>query len=125
VAGGRKSIDERLILELASGQSVADACMRVGVSRATGFRRMAQADFRARVEEAKSEMVKQAIGRLARMSTKAADRLEDLLDSPSQKIRIEAIRTVLQNVRDLRQSEEFEKRLDQLERLAAAVHKGR
>jgi hypothetical protein len=117
VAGGKK-VDQRLVLALAGGASVADAAVIAGMSKATAFRRMADPVFRARVEQAKTEMMAQAVGVLARVSTKAAGVLEALLDSPTEKVRLAAARSVLQIGADLRASQELEARLANLERVA-------
>jgi hypothetical protein len=123
VAGGKK-VDQRLVLALAGGASVADAAVMAGMSKATAFRRMADPGFRQRVDQAKTEMMAQAVGVLARVSTKAAAVLEALLDSSVEKVRLMAARSVLQIGSELRKAQEIEARLANLERVTRRRREG-
>jgi hypothetical protein len=98
VAGtGKKNCDEALLTALAAGGSVAAAAHHAGVSERTARRRLASAEFRARVDEARAAMVGQAVGRLASVGALAGDTLRELLDpGRPPAVRLGAARSVLE-----------------------------
>jgi hypothetical protein len=118
-SGGRKNADERLILELAAGRTVAEAARAAHVSPRTVFRRMQDEAFRSRVQAARGEMLARALGRLADISVKAVTTLEKLLKAKAEAVRLGAARSILELGNRLRESIEMEARLQAVENTIA------
>jgi hypothetical protein len=97
MAGGRKGNDEALVTALAAGGSASAAAQLAKVSTRTVHRRLQDPAFRARVDEARAEMVSQAVGRLAAVGALAGDTLHELLaSSVPPATRLGAARAVLE-----------------------------
>ncbi len=72
MAGGdRKSADAALIAALATGATRQEAAKAAGISETTVYRRLADPAFRRRVNDARSELIDAAVGRLADATTEA------------------------------------------------------
>lgn len=112
--GKEKSL-QALVLGLATGLSVREACARSGFAERTVYRRLKDPKFRRRVSEARDRIFERAVNTLAAGSTKAADVLLKLLDDKSSRIRLHAARIVLVAGADLRAYEEFRGRIEALE----------
>lgn len=107
---------EAVALLLASGSSVRSAARRSRVGERTVHRWLDEdARFRGRVQELREQLFAQAVGVLTRLAGKAARRLNKLLDSPNEAIRLGACRTVLEAGPRLRELTDFEARLRALE----------
>jgi hypothetical protein len=116
--GGNKR--EAVALAIASGRSLRQAAEQCGAGERTVKRWHAEdPSFRRRVAELRSEMFDEAVGLLSRLGGKAALVLGLLLDSASEKVRLQAARTVLDQAvrtRDLAELaagvQELKQRLD-------------
>jgi hypothetical protein len=116
VAGsGRQNADSALIVALASGATVHDASAAVGVAERTIYRRLEDAAFRRQVSDARSEMLMQAVGKLADASTNAVSTLGRLLDAESESVQLGAARSILELGTKLREATELDQRLRDLE----------
>jgi hypothetical protein len=93
---GKKNCDDSLILSLAAGGSIPYAAQAAGCSESTVRRRLSDPAFRARIGAMRGELIAAAVGRLAMLGRKAADKLNELLDDADNKIRLGAARSVLQ-----------------------------
>ncbi len=105
-----------LAAALGAGLSYGRAAEVAGVSRATAGRRMADPSFRTQVERLRRDHARRIEVRLADLSTRAVDALDDLIadrDSPAQ--RLGAARVVLDGVLRFREAAEIEDRLSTLE----------
>jgi hypothetical protein len=91
----RRDIDEQAILSLATGATFAAVAVQCGCSDRTVRRRWADPAFRARVDEQRAHLVSNAVGRLASFGTLAGDTLGELLQSPSDGVRLRAAGQVL------------------------------
>jgi hypothetical protein len=78
-ASGRSGGDSALIAALAAGATHEAAAKHAGVSERTVRRRLADTEFRRRVDEARGEALDQAMARLSRAATGAATTLVMLL----------------------------------------------
>jgi hypothetical protein len=99
VAGnsGKRHNDEALITALAAGGNVAAAARHAHVSERTVRRRLQDPAFRARVDEARGELVRAAVGRLAAVGALAADKLHALIgNAKSETVQLGAARSVLE-----------------------------
>ena len=112
---GRRNADEALALAVASGQTLRDAAQTAGVGERTATRRMADADFRARVAQLRADMVQRSLGRLADGMGAAADKLRLLLAAASESVQLGASRSLIELGVKLRESTELEERLADLE----------
>jgi hypothetical protein len=127
MAGGvRKSADDALALALASGSTVQAAAQQVGISDRTAYRRLEDPAFRARVDQARDEMLRQTIGRLSALGTEAVTALVTLMKSAdsTDAIKLGAVRTALDNL--FRGHEQFTlvRQIEDLRRLLEEVQGG-
>ena len=109
-----------VIAALAAGKTYAQAGRDAGLSRATVSRRMSDPEFRATVQQARSQLLEQATGKAASVATRAIQTLSALLGPQNPKpIRLGAARAVLEHVVRLREHGELSERLSQLEQIVA------
>ena len=87
--------ENALVLALAGGASAAAAARQTGVSERTVRRRLAEKGFRARVDQMRASLVRQAVGKLSALGGRAAETLEKLFDDPSGAVRLGAARAVM------------------------------
>lgn len=114
----RPSGDDELILFLAAGASVREAAERAGIGERTVYRRLADADFRRSVSEARGRLFDVALGKLAGIATKAADTLGRLMESDKPSVALGAAKAALELGPRLREATELEERLNRLETVA-------
>lgn len=111
----RQGADDRLVTLLASGRSVADAAQEVGLSEATAFRRLRDADFVRQLSIARAALWDAALGALSNASVRAVTTLVALLNSESDTVKLAAAKCVLDLGTKLRESCDFDTRLAILE----------
>lgn len=114
--GSRKGAAALAAVALAGGASIAEAARRSKVGEQTVRRWLKQPKFRARVNALRGEMVGAAVNTLSQSMTGAAVALERLLKSKSEGTRLRAAQSVLSLATKLRESEELEQRIAELER---------
>ena len=117
---GMESGEAVFVAALAGGRSVRDAARQADISERTAYRRLADPAFRRAVQDARSRIVAEATGRLAALSTAAAEALGRLLRAKSENVRLSAARAVLELQGRLRETEELEQRIAELEALSNA-----
>lgn len=116
---------ETLILALACGATVEAAARQSGVSDRTVYRRLNEPRFRARVREARAEMVKRAAGMLTAAAGESVRTLLALQkDSVTPAVRLGAARAVLELGIKVREMVELEDRIAVLEERAGLVGPG-
>jgi hypothetical protein len=115
---GRRKGDHSLLLALAAGQTVRDAAKASGIGERTATRRVADAEFRGRIETLRAEMLQRAMGKITDGMTSAADTLCKLLEDPDPKVRLGAAKMLLELGCRLRETVELESRIAELEREA-------
>ncbi len=121
MAGGdRKNADGALITALASGATVAAAAEQAGVSERTVYRRLEDDSFRGQLAEARAELIKRAVGRLARDCSAAADTLRALLTAESETVRLGAAKSIIELAVKIREHDELAERVAALEQQHAA-----
>jgi hypothetical protein len=104
-----------LILALASGESIKEAALQAKMSERTVYRRLRNESFVQRVNQARTSMLQQAVGRLAKAVPKASEVLDKLLDSASERIRLQAVKVVIDSSIKLSDAASYEQRLASLE----------
>jgi hypothetical protein len=126
VAGsGKKNCDGAIVTALAAGGNVASAARHAGVHERTVERRLKDPAFRARVDEARAEMVRAAVGRLAAVGTLAASRLQDLVDNAkSETVRLGAARAILEFMFRGAEVEVLAREVADLKRLVGEIKHG-
>ncbi|HWB11012.1 MAG TPA: hypothetical protein VG826_17420 [Pirellulales bacterium] len=112
---GTPAGDEELILALAAGASVREAAERGGVGEGTVYRRLADADFRRAVSEARGGLFDAARGRLAGLASRAVETLQRLMESDKPSEALGAAKTVLEMGPRLSEATEAEERISRLE----------
>ena len=115
VAGGRKNADAALIAALAGGATVRDAAATAKVGEMTVYRRLKDQDFRARVDEARAEMLTGAMARLSAATTGAVTTLASLLEAESESVRLGAARSILDTALKWREQSELAERIARVE----------
>jgi hypothetical protein len=100
---------------VATGNTLRDAALAVGIGERTAARRWADPDFRRRVSELRGEMVGRSLGRMANGMSEAANELRRLLCARSEAVRLGAARSLLELSVKLRDSVDLEQRLASLE----------
>lgn len=116
-ANGRRSADDRLIVELAGGKTVAEAAAAAGVGERTVYRRQEDPEFRRRVVAARAAYLETALAKLAEASCRAAQTLVTLLDSDADSTKLSAARSILDSGLKLREAVEIQERLRRLEEM--------
>jgi hypothetical protein len=94
--GSKRSADDFLVTALASGASVVTAAAKAEVSERTVRRRLEDPAFRARVDEARGELVRQAVSKLADIGALAGETLGELVREGSGAVRLGAARSILE-----------------------------
>jgi len=113
----RKKADDALLLALACGASVDQAARQCGLSSRTVYRRLAEADFRHRLQALRGDMVSRTAGTLTAAAGEAVRTLLELLRSTaSAAVRLGAARAVLELGMKIRESTDLEERLSTLEK---------
>jgi hypothetical protein len=93
---GRKNVDQILAMTLAFGGTVASAARAAGVGEATVYRRLKNADFCKKIDQAQEDMVRRTSGALTGISVEAVKTLAELMNSSNPPaIRLAASRSVL------------------------------
>lgn len=113
---GSFNSDDQLAVALASGSSVRQAASQAGVSERTAFRRLNEIAFRKRVDEIRRVALEEAVGKLSAAGSSAVETMLDLLKSEVPvSTRLAAARAVLEFGTKLRETNDFETRLCELE----------
>jgi hypothetical protein len=115
----RKPEGERLVLALACGATVEAAARQCGVSERTVYRRLEDPAFKARVQEARGEMVKRSAGMLTAAAGASVQTLLSLQkDSAPPAVRLGAARAVIELGLKVRELADLEARIAALEHQA-------
>ncbi len=107
------------IVALVTEPTVADAAKKAGISHATLHKWLKVKEFKDAYREARREAVSAAISRLQQTATEAVDALRDVMNDPENpaSARVSAARAILEIAVKAVELEDFESRLEQLERL--------
>ena len=119
--GRRKKADTGLIVSLACGMSVETAAHKAGMSVRTVYRRMADPEFQAQVNEVRADMQRRAAAMLTAAAMAAIKTFTTLQESAqSESVRLGAARSIIELGCKLREMVEITERLAQLEARMAA-----
>jgi cell division protein FtsB len=110
--------EDALLLALACGASVEAAAKQCGLAERTVYRRLEDPDFKTRLQDVRSDMVRRAAGMLTAAAGQAVGTLLALQkESVSAAVRLGAARAVLELGIKVREVAELEARMDELEAL--------
>ncbi len=112
---GRHNGDLTLVMALAAGLTNKQAAKEAGVSERTVVRRLADAEFKRQVADARAVTVEQAAARLTVASLMAVQTLLQLLGAESENVRLGSARAILEMGVKFRESQEQEARIAELE----------
>ena len=119
--GRRKKADTGLIVSLACGMSVETAAQKAGMSVRTVYRRLADPEFQAQVNEVRADMQRRAAAMLTAAAMAAIKTFTTLQESAqSESVRLGAARSIIELGCKLREIVEFTERLAKLEARMAA-----
>jgi hypothetical protein len=108
---------ELLALGLARGLTVLKAAAKAGVAESTAHLWRKEPAFIERVQALQAELFQQAVGILADSNARAAARLAKLVNSKIERVSLAASRSILELGARLRQDQELELRVAELEKL--------
>lgn len=125
--GSRGQADQVLLVALACGATIEAAAQKAGISQATVYRRLRDPEFKKRIQQAQSDMVKRTSGTLTAAGMEAIKTLLGLLQSSTTpaSVRLGAARAVLELGGKLRDNVEYEERLVALEERLFGKERGR
>lgn len=111
--------DAVIAAALATGATRAGAAKLAHVSESTVYERLRDPAFRARVDEARAELIQIAAGKALALVTSALEALGELLASTNDPVRLGAVKASLDYALRLRESADLEARMAALEAAAA------
>ena len=117
--GGRTSADETLVVLLAGGATRQQAAQSAGVGERTVYRRLEDPAFRARIEEARADMLARTSALLTAAGAAAAGTLVRLLRAESDAVKLAAAVRIIELGGKLRTDLELEARIAAVEDVAA------
>ena len=123
-SGTKKSIGRaREISALLASNSLIEAAKRAGVSESTMKRRLKDDGFLHTLHEAESRYLEATIARLSKIQNLALDKLEGLLLDPNTPptVLLGAIRATFDINLKLRELRNFEKRIENLEKVVKEI----
>jgi hypothetical protein len=116
VAGRRRKADDELVLALACGATPEHAAQKTGFSERTVYRRLAEPDFRKRVQEVRADMVRRVAGMLTAAGMGSIKTFTTLQDSAqSEAVRLGAARAIIELGCKVREAAELTERLAAVE----------
>ncbi|HTU18561.1 MAG TPA: hypothetical protein VMG10_10915 [Gemmataceae bacterium] len=112
-----KAAEQVLLAALAIGATVENAARKAGISERTAYRRLADPDFQARVDQMRRENLARTAGMLSGAALGSVKTLVDLAQDVSvpASVRRGAARDVLDMAVKYRESAEMEQRLAAIE----------
>ena len=112
-----KAAEQALLAALAIGATVENAARKAGISERTAYRRLADPDFQARVDQMRRENLARTAGMLSGAALGSVKTLVDLAQDVSvpASVRRGAARDVLEMAVKYRESAEMEQRLAAIE----------
>lgn len=107
--------EDKLLLALASGETIRAAAASAGITERTVARRLEEEEFRRQVAQLRAAMIDSAMGRMADGMADAATTLRKLLRAKAESVRLGAARSLLELTIRLRDNIDFEERITALE----------
>lgn len=120
---GTAAADDALVILLASGASIDEAAEASGISRRTIYRRLDDAKFQARIEEARQLFTTRALHRLLSLRLQHVENIHRLSGAerkrgvhlPSEAVQLNASKAIIELGGKLRVEHELEQRIRDIE----------
>ena len=122
--GSKKAADAALVTYLAAGVSPAGAAKLAGVSEATAYRRLANPDFRQRVQKARSDFWDRALGVMSKGAAESAIVLRKLLRSDDGRIKLQAAKVLLEQGMKVREVVDLAQQVEELQQTIEELSNG-
>jgi hypothetical protein len=117
---GRRNADDQLLLALACGATLENAARQAGIALRTANRRAADAEFQRKLNALRWDMVQRAVGMVTAGMAESVKTLIVLQkETVPSSSRLGAARTLLEIGMKLREQNDLEQRLAELERRIA------
>jgi hypothetical protein len=114
--GSRRNADEAFMIALVGGATVEDAARSAGISSRTAQRRLAEPDFRKRLQKLRADILERTASTLTTASTEAVRTLLDLQQPTTPAtVRLGAARAILEMAIKLREITDLAERIEALE----------
>ena len=104
---------------VARGKTIKEAARRAGISRRTATRRMEDPDVLQQISEMRSNLMEVAVDKLCRAAEPATQTLYSLLNAPSDNVKLNAARTILEKSVTVRDHNELDVRMQEIELIHA------
>ena len=105
------------IVHLVGARSLEEGRKRARISKSTLFEWLRQPTFKEALEEARKEVIDEGLARLKSGVTQAIDSLLSLINDPVKWVRLRASEKILDTYLRLKEMEEFETRLQSIEKI--------
>lgn len=116
MADKRQSAEHRLLVALACGATVESAAVQAGLSERSAYRRLAQPEFRRRLNQVRSDMVQRTAGLLTASAMEAVKTLLELQKPANPAtVRLGAARAIIDLGVKVREASDLEARVTALE----------
>jgi hypothetical protein len=116
MASSRKAVEDVLVAAMACGASVEQAARKAGISERTAYRRLANPAFKARLKEAKADLLQRTCAVLTAGSLEAVKTLLELQKPSSPpNVRLGAAKAIVELSLRTREAVDFEERLAAIE----------
>lgn len=104
-----------LLIEMVRHTDIQAACKAAEIGRTTAYRWLGQPAFRAELSRLRNDTMSQALSSIKSLTNRAAQELGALLDSNNEGLRRLVCKDILRHAIQIREIEEIEQRLEQLE----------
>jgi transposase-like protein len=109
---------EKAIMLLLQNKKIEEVAQELGISTKTLYRWLKQDVFKKRFAEVRQELFNEALDSLKTLTKQAIDTLDDILRNGTKETsRVTASKTVLELALRLKEVEELERRVEELEKI--------
>lgn len=107
--------DQKLIAAIISSPTIEEAAKVAEVNPRTIYRKLKNPEFKSALDVAQNQVLSSAVMHMIALCRKATMKFEQLLDADSERVQLQAARSIFQFSSPLRREVEFEERLLSLE----------
>ena len=109
---------EKAIMLLLQNKKIEEVAQELKISQVTLYRWLKQENFKQRFSEVRQELFNEALDSLKTLTKRAIDTLDDILKNGTKETsRVTASKTVLELALRLKEVEELEQRVEELEKI--------
>ena len=107
---------QKLLIELVKTPDIQTAAKAAGVGRTTAYRWLEEPAFAEELAHLRNEVMKEALGSVKLLTTRAAEELHRLINTDNERLRRLVCKDILSYSIRVRNTEEIERRLASLEK---------